>query len=173
VVKIILNLPAKITTMLNLTGVYECCLDNKGRFMFPSALRKQLSGFINDGFIIKRSVHRQCLEIFPMQVWNKEMEGINRLNRYIKNNDDFIRALTAGHRFVEIDDSGRFLIPKDLIFFAELEKNIVCATLIDRIELWDKEKYEKVISEISADFSALAEKVMGKFNKENGESSIS
>lgn len=159
--------------MLNLTGVYECRIDNKGRFMFPSSLRKQLSGVIAEGFIIKRSVHRQCLEIFPMQIWEKEMKEVNRLNRYIKANDDFIRALTAGHRYAEIDGPGRLLVPKDLAVFAELNKDIVCATLIDRIELWDKQNYEKVISEISVEFSALAEKVMGKLNKENDISSIS
>ncbi|HRS53287.1 MAG TPA: hypothetical protein P5250_01095 [Bacteroidales bacterium] len=159
--------------MLNLIGVYECRLDEKGRFMFPMALRKQLSGVINEGFIIKRSVHRQCLEIFPMQVWNKEMQEVNRLNRYIKSNDDFIRALTAGHRYVEIDGLGRLLIPKDLMVFAELKKDIVCATLIDRIELWDKLQYEAIIKEISINFGALAENVMGKNLRENDENNLS
>jgi len=159
--------------MINLTGVYECRIDNKGRFMFPVALRKQLSGVLSEGFIVKRSVHRQCLELFPMQIWNKEMQEVNRLNRYIKANDDFIRALTAGHRQIEIDTPGRLLIPKDLAVYASLGKDIVCATLIDRIELWDKALYEKVIKEISVDFSALAEQVMGKVIRENGESPLS
>ncbi len=141
--------------------------------MFPSLLRKQLSEILAEGFVARRSVHRNCIEMFPKRVWEEEMKEINRLNRYIQENDDFVRALRAGHREIEMDSTGRTLIPKDLASFAGLKKDIVCATSIDRIELWDKQNYEDVIAEISAGISALAEKVMGKLKKENEQESLS
>ena len=57
--------------MINIIGTYECKIDNKGRFMLPSALRKQLHSIINDGFVIKRSVFNECIEIHPISEWNK------------------------------------------------------------------------------------------------------
>ena len=56
--------------MIHIIGTYECKADVKGRIMLPTALKKQLQKIINDGFIIKRSVFNQCLEIHPMSEWN-------------------------------------------------------------------------------------------------------
>lgn len=154
--------------MINLIGVYECKVDAKGRLMFPSALKKQLLAVVNDGFVIKRSVFHKCLELYPMKEWNKEIEGVNKLNRFVKKNNDFIRMFMAGVRVVELDGNGRFLIPKDLLKFGEIEKEIVLASSVNRVEIWNKDKYEAVVQDKSVDFAALAEEVMGK--KDNNDS---
>ena len=68
-----------------------------------------------NGFVIKKSVFYKCLELYPKAEWEKEMAGIDKLNRFVKKNNDFIRAFTAGVKMVEIDATGRLLIPKDLV----------------------------------------------------------
>ena len=147
--------------MTNLIGTYECKADAKGRVMFPSALKKQLQKVIGDGFVIKRSVFNQCLEIHPMAGWNEVVGQVNKLNRFVKKNNDFIRSYMAGLKMVEVDSSNRFLIPKDLIFFAGLQKKIVLSSSVNMIEIWDKERYESSIAETLKDFGNLAEEVMG------------
>ena len=147
--------------MTNLIGTYECKADAKGRVMFPSALKKQLQKVIGDGFVIKRSVFNQCLEIHPMNDWNGVVGQVNKLNRFVKKNDDFIRSYMAGLKMVEVDGSGRFLIPKDLISFAGLQKEIVLSSSVNMIEIWDKERYESSVAETLKDFGDLAEEVMG------------
>ena len=147
--------------MTNLIGTYECKADAKGRVMFPSALKKQLQKVIGDGFVIKRSVFNQCLEIHPMADWNGVVGQVNKLNRFVKKNNDFIRSYMAGLKMVEIDGSGRFLIPKDLISFAGLQKEIVLSSSVNMIEIWDKERYESSVAETLKDFGNLAEEVMG------------
>ena len=147
--------------MANLIGTYECKADAKGRIMFPSALKKQLQKVIGDGFVIKRSVFNQCLEIHPMAGWNEVVGQVNKLNRFVKKNNDFIRSYMAGLKMVEVDSSNRFLIPKDLIFFAGLQKKIVLSSSVNMIEIWDKERYESSIAETLKDFGNLAEEVMG------------
>ena len=147
--------------MINVTGTYECKADSKGRVMFPSALKKQLQKVLREGFVIKRSVFNQCLEIHPMSEWNKVVGHINKLNRFVKKNNDFIRSYMAGLKVVEADVSGRFLIPKDLLAFAGLEKEIVLSSSVNMIEIWDKEKYESSVSETLKDFGNLVEEVMG------------
>ena len=147
--------------MTNLIGTYECKADAKGRVMFPSALKKQLQKVIGDGFVIKRSVFNQCLEIHPMADWNGVVGQVNKLNRFVKKNNDFIRSYMAGLKMVEVDGSGRFLIPKDLISFAGLQKEIVLSSSVNMIEIWDKERYESSVAETLKDFGNLAEEVMG------------
>lgn len=89
------------------------------------------------------------------------MSKINKLNRFVKKNNDFIRRFTAGVKVVEMDASGRLLIPKDLCVFAGIEKNVVLSSVINIIEIWDKDKYEKAIDDAAVDFAELAEEVMG------------
>ena len=129
--------------------------------MFPSALKKQLKNVMGDGFVIKRSVFNKCLEIHPMSEWNKVVNQVNRLNRFVKKNNDFIRSYMSGLRVVEIDGAGRFLIPKDLYLFADLQKELVLSSSVNMIEIWDKDKYEDSVAKTLVDFGDLAEDVMG------------
>lgn len=147
--------------MVNLIGTYECKVDAKGRLMVPSALKKQLSPFLQEGFVLKRSVFQPCLELYPMEEWNKLMRKVNGLNRFKKKNNDFIRRFTAGVKTVEVDANGRLLIPKDLVGFAAIDKEIVLSSAINIIEIWDKDKYENAIDAAADDFADLAEEVMG------------
>jgi len=147
--------------VVNLTGTYECKVDAKGRLMVPSALKKQLSPLLQDGFVLKRSVFQPCLELYPMEEWNKLMQKVNGLNRFKKKNNDFIRRFTAGVKTVEVDANGRLLIPKDLVSFAKIDKEIVLSSAINIIEIWDKDKYENAIDAAADDFADLAEDVMG------------
>lgn len=160
--KIYIFLIIKLTfNVINLIGTYECKADAKGRLMFSSAFKKQLSSVLQDGFVLKRSVFQPCLELYPMQEWNLMMEKINKLNRFVKKNNDFIRRFTAGVKMIELDASGRLLIPKDLSVFASIEKQVVLSSAVNIIEIWDKEKYEKSINDTAIDFADLAEEVMG------------
>ncbi|SED40400.1 MraZ protein [Tenacibaculum sp. MAR_2010_89] len=126
-----------------------------------SAFKKQLSSVLQDGFVVKRSVFQSCLELYPMKEWSLMMGKVNKLNRFVKKNNDFIRRFTAGVKIVEVDASGRILIPKDLCQFAGLSKELVLSSAVNIIEIWDKVEYEKVIDEAVVDFADLAEEVMG------------
>lgn len=147
--------------MIHFYETYECKIDDKGRLKLPSALIKILQSSENKNFVIKRSVFQECLEVYPMKPWEKLMDKINRLNRFVKKNADFIRMFTAGVKNIELDSSERILIPKDLKQFAGLQKEIVIAGAGELFEIWDKNKYEKVISINEEDFGKLTEDVMG------------
>ena len=112
-------------------------------------------------FIIKRAVFQTCLELYPIEEWNKLMEKLNNLNRFVKKNNDFIRRFSAGVQMVELDAAERLLVPKKLADFAKIKKNIVLSSAINIIEIWDNELYEIAIDEATLDFSDLVEDVMG------------
>lgn len=133
--------------------------------MVPAPLKKQLGNF-DEGFVLKRSVFQPCLELYPMKEWTKVMQKINKLNRFVKKNNDFIRAFTAGVRMVEIDATGRLLIPKDLVLFSKIDKDIVLSSAVSIIEIWDKNLYESALDHAMVDFADLAEEVMGNQNED-------
>ena len=147
--------------MINLIGTYECTVDNKGRIMIPAQLKKQLDGFTTEPFILKRSVFQNCLELFPYSEWKLMMDKVNKLNRFVKKNNDFIRMYTAGVKSIDLDSTGRILVPKDLIAISKLTKNVVLSSSINIIEIWDKDEYEKSINDPKVDFVKLTEEVMG------------
>jgi MraZ protein len=129
--------------------------------MFPIAFKGQLAKTLVDGFVIKRSIFRKCLELYPMSEWDMESKRINSLNRFVKKNVDFIRKFMAGVKTVELDSTGRLLIPKDLISYAEIKKEIVLASVVNKIEIWDKSEYEEAVDYDPDEFADLAEEVMG------------
>ena len=148
--------------MISFIGTYDCKADVKGRVMVPVALKNQMSPILNEGFVIKRSVFQPCLELYPMAEWKLLMEKMNKKNRFKKKNNDFIRRFSAGVKPVEIDSTGRLLIPRNLIEIAGITKEVVLSSAINIIEIWDKEAYEKVIDEAAENFAELAEEVMGE-----------
>ena len=154
--------------MNSLIGTYDCKVDAKGRLMIPAGMKKHLSPILEAGFVLRRSVFQACLELYPMAEWQTLMQKMNKLNKFKKKNNDFIRRFSAGARMVEVDATGRLLIPKDLIGFAGIQKNIVISPSINIIEIWDKDRYEQAINDATDDFADLAEEVMGQDDDVDG-----
>ena len=153
--------------MDTIIGTYECKVDAKGRLLLPAPLKKQLATSLQNGFVLKRSVFQPCLELYPMKEWDLMMQKINKLNRFVKKNNDFIRRFTAGVKVVEIDALGRLLVPKDLVIFASIAKEVVFSSAVNIIEIWDKDLYELSINGEDVDFADLAEEVMGNINDDD------
>jgi len=154
--------------VLNLIGTYECKIDAKGRLMLPQAFKKQLAPVLQDGFVLKRAVFQNCLELYPIAEWNALSQKVNKLNRFNKKNDEFIRRFNAGVKPIEVDGTGRILVSKDLSVFAGLRKEIVVNAAINIVEIWDKELYEKAIDDAVLNFADLAEEVMGDTDVPDG-----
>ena len=150
--------------MKNLVGTHDCKVDSKGRVMLPASLYTQI---YEKNFVIKRSVFNHCLELYPVSEWDHMMNQVNKLNRFVKKNNDFIRSYLSGLRSLKLDDSGRFLIPKDLVVFASINKDVVLTASVNMVEIWNKQEYEKTVKETLVDFASLAEEVMG--NKSTNE----
>ncbi len=147
--------------MIDLLGTYECKMDAKGRFMFPAAFKSQLGDAVGEGMVIKRSIFKKCLEIFPKENWDFESRKVNKLNMFNRKNAEFVTKYMAGVVPLEFDGIGRLLIPKNLISYGEITKQIVLTAGANRIEIWDKAAYDKTVDYDSDDFADLAQDVMG------------
>jgi MraZ protein len=151
--------------MIPLQGEHICRVDAKGRFMLPVALKNQLIASLKEGFVVKRSIFSSCLELYPKSNWDElNRKIISKLNRFVKKHNDFIRAYNAGLKELEIDAIGRILIPRDLAVFAGITGDVVVAAKMDCIEIWDKARYDEVVSASQTDISELAEDILGNIN---------
>jgi len=149
----------------NLIGTFECKVDTKGRLMLPSPLKKQLQAVLSDGLVLKRSLFQNCIEMHPMNEWEEMMKKINSINRFKKKNNDFIRKFMAGVKMVEVDANARLLIPRELVQFAGIKKQVVLTSNVNMVEIWDKQRYEEAVEQVD-DFAELAEEVMGNDDNE-------
>jgi len=139
---------------------YECKIDDKGRLLLPNKLKSELASYIPAGFILKRSVYFGCLEFWPRSEWDKESTVITSLNRFKRENVELKRKYLAGLKTVDPDGSGRLLIPKDLLAFAGIEKDIVMNGIGDIIEIWDKIRYEAEITK-GESVEVLVDRILG------------
>jgi MraZ protein len=149
--------------MLNLLGEYDCKVDAKGRLLLPSGLKKQLASIAQEGFVINRNIFETCLDVYPMAEWKKVSERLSGLNRFVRKEALFIRKFLNGATPLQPDSNFRVNLPAHLMEYAGVSRQVKVLGNNDRIEIWDKEQYEKMLKE-DIDFAALAEDVMG--NKE-------
>ena len=146
-----------------LIGEFEINLDAKGRVMVPSALKRQLPADSHDKLVINRGVEK-CLVLYPINDWKIISHEINKLNLYVKDNRDFARYFFRGATEISLDANNRILIPKPLLEYAGIEKDVVLFAYNNRIEVWSKKNYHQQMDEEPRDFVKLSEQVMGKVN---------
>ena len=146
-------------------GTFECKADAKGRVMLPVALRNQMSPVLKDGFFVKKSYYNDCLELYPAKEWYRVMEELDQKSRFDEDHLDFIRMYTAGLRQVELDATGRLLIPKAITGMVGITKAVKIAPMGKYMEIWDLEKYNESISATKEKKKSLAKRVMSD-NKE-------
>jgi MraZ protein len=145
-------------------GEFECKVDAKGRIMLPAGLKKQISPAAQEKFVLNRGFEKH-LNLYPMDEWQKISAEVNKLNLYVAKNREFLRRFNNGATEIELDNTSRLLLPKKMMEYAGMDKEVVLFAYANRIEIWSKEAYDKLISEDSGeDFASLAEEVMGKLN---------
>lgn len=147
--------------MAGLVGEYECKLDAKGRFLFPSGLRKQLSPVASEQFMLNKGFEN-CLTIYPMDEWDKVSTRLSKLNLFKPQNRMFYRLFHQGAKQLGLDNAGRILVPADLMKRVGLSREIMLTAYNDRIEIWSKEEYFELMGDNMVDFAKLADEVMGE-----------
>jgi len=150
--------------MISFLGEFEATVDAKGRFLLPAGFKRQLPEGESTSFVINRGFEK-CLTLYPIQSWKPLYDQISTLNDFDPKVREFRRYFLNGATNIEIDVAGRILIPPNLKDYAGLGKDIVLAAVVNKIEIWDKEKHQQFFeSQSPEEFSKLAQSVMVKGN---------
>ncbi len=152
--------------MAGLVGEFEVKLDVKGRFLFPSGLRKQLPAAAQRDFMLNKGFE-DCLTLFPLKEWEKVSDKLSKMNLFKPKNRMFYRLFHQGAKQISLDKTGRVLIPVGLVERVSLKQEVMLIAYNDRIEIWDKSKYFEMIEGSMTNFADLADEVMGDLD--NGE----
>ena len=146
--------------MIGFLGEYEATLDAKGRFLLPVGFKKQLSEEAGSQFVISRGFEK-CLTLYPIKNWEPIFSALSKLNDFDPKVREFRRYFLNGATTVELDTASRVLVPPNLKEHAGLEKDIVLVSAMNKIEIWDKNKYQQFFESFSPEsFSQLAQQVM-------------
>lgn len=146
--------------MPQLYGEYPCKLDAKGRLKMPAALLKKLGGDGPWTFFVNRGLEN-CLMIYPEEVWESTVEQIRTLNPYRAEDRNFTRMFFRGAHDIVTDSADRILINKGMLEHAGIEKDAILFAYLDRMELWNRDRYFEILDADAQDYSELAEKVLG------------
>lgn len=121
-------------------GLNENLLDDKGRVAFPLEFRQKLN---NDQFVLTLSLYEPCLVAMTLSDFEEQAEKLRKLPASNPAITEFKRLVIASSFVASIDKSGRVAIPKELRAYAGLEREVLWAGMIDRIEVWSKERWNE------------------------------
>lgn len=139
------------------TGEFECKMDAKGRLALPSKVKSKLPEVSGNQLVLSLGLE-PCLVLYPLVEYRKIYSRIASMNEF---NEEFRRLQRNFFRRiseVELDNSGRLLIPKTMSKYAKLEKQVILVGMGNRMELWDAAVYNEFIIRDNSEFSKLAQK---------------
>ena len=119
-------------------GEYSHTIDAKGRLIVPSRFREELG----ENFVLTRGMDG-CLAIYSQASWKEFEEKLATLPLTSKSARTFTRFFVTGATTCELDKQGRILVPATLREYAGLEKDVILAGNLDRIEVWSKSRWEE------------------------------
>ena len=141
------------------TSEYEGKLDAKGRIVLPARIKAQLPDSGGQELVIRKGFE-PCLIIYPMVEFKKVFSKISGLSEFNEEHRKLQRNFFSGTFTVELDNNGRFLIPKNMLSYAQLEKDCVLVGMGNKVEIWNPSVYEKHMISDPGELSKLAQKYL-------------
>ena len=141
------------------TSEFESKLDTKGRLVLPAKIKAQLPSGEGDELVIRRGFEL-CLIIYPMVEFKKVFSKISGLSEFNEEYRKLQRNFFSGTATVELDANGRFVIPKNMLSYAQLEKDLILIGMGNKVEVWNPSIYEKHLIKDPGELSKLAEKYL-------------
>jgi MraZ protein len=134
-------------------------IDDKGRVNVPTKMRKSIAPEAGDTFVLTRGVDK-CIVAYPMNAWRVYEEQFARLNQYNERDRFFLRMILSWSEEVEMDAQQRVSLPKRLLELAGIDKKVTIVGMIDHIEFWQPEEFEKYLLSHAESYQDVASKVM-------------
>jgi MraZ protein len=141
------------------TSEYESKLDAKGRMVLPSRIKAQLPEGDSQELVIRKGFER-CLILYPMVEFKKVFSKISGLSEFNEEYRKLQRNFFAGTVNVELDGNGRFLIPRNMLTYAQIDKDAILVGMGNKVELWNPSLYEKHLIADPSELSKLAQKYL-------------
>jgi len=141
------------------TSEYEGKLDAKGRLVLPAKIKANLPE-ANGNELVIRTGFEPCLVLYPLIEYRKIFAKVAGLNEFNEEYRKLQRNFFRGNTIVELDSMARFLIPKSMLKYAQLEREVIVVGLGNRVEIWNAGLYGNYLIKDQTEFSNLAQKYL-------------
>jgi MraZ protein len=141
------------------TSEYECKLDAKGRLVLPARIKNGLPETSGSELVVGLGFEK-CLIVYPILEFKKLYAKVAGLSEFNPDYRKLQRNFFRGNTVVELDNSGRFLIPKQMLNYAQLEKQVVVVGMGNKVELWNPELYKEQLYDNQNEFSDHVQKYL-------------
>ena len=147
--------------MSRFKGEETYSIDNKGRVNIPARMRKSLSPEAEETFVITRGFDK-CIYAYPLDEWRKKEEQYEQLDETDEKSRFFLRTLLRFSQDVKMDNQQRIIIPKELLDFAGIDKKITIAGVMNHLEFWNPDEYEKYMNSFGMTYEEVAKEMSRK-----------
>lgn len=145
-------------------GSIDAKIDAKMRVFVPAAFRKVLQAGAQSALILRKDIFQDCLVLYPVDVWDAEVQHLrSRLSRWDRSHQQLFRQFVVDAERLEIDASGRILIPKRYLQMVGIESEIQFLGVDNTIEIWRKDRLSDTLMD-SSDFGMQIQEIMNKEN---------
>jgi MraZ protein len=142
-------------------GIFHNSIDEKGRVSIPARFRDQIQNDHQTPLVLTLGFD-QCLFLYPSDTWQKIEEKLSSMDSLNAEVRQFQRTIMRATDEVDLDQQGRIVISPVLRKEAGLGKSVVIVGLLNRIEIWDKQKYESYHTQSSQSLELLGQKLSDK-----------
>ncbi len=141
------------------TSEFECKLDAKGRLVLPSKLKSNLPAASIRQIVIRKGFEPNLI-IYPLNEYKKLHNKISSLNEFNSEQRKLKRNFFSSIVQVDLDNNGRFLIPKNMLTHATINRQAIICGMGNVIEIWNDKIYKKHLINDSETYSELAQKYL-------------
>jgi MraZ protein len=134
---------------MSLLGSYSGTLDNRGRFLLPTAVFREVNSKAQGRYIVNRSTDK-CVNLYPGNVWDIFKKKLDKINTFDPKKRALVRYFLGSATEISLDSKNRLLIPAPLADYAELEKNLLIVSVSPVIEIWNLQLYNQAMEAVSA-----------------------
>lgn len=127
--------------MYAFSGWFEHTVDGKGRVSIPSSFRDKLSSNHEETLFATRSLSGPCIEIFPASEWQRLLERVGSLSQSEPAVIQFRRRFISAAAELNVDRSGRVLLPQGLRGQLGIGREVMIAGNIEKLEVWDRASF--------------------------------
>lgn len=148
--------------MIQFLGNIETKIDTKARVIIPAVLRRPLLTTSQNTLILRKDIFQNCLTLYPQETWDHEISQLRaKLSRWDKNQQQLLRQFVVDAERLEIDKSGRILIPKRYLDMVNIQSDVRFIGVDNTIEIWAKDTLEQTLLP-AEDFGNMLEKLMNE-----------
>ena len=147
--------------IVSFLGEIACKIDPKNRLAMPARFIKQMPPDYATGFVANRGIEK-CLTLYTLPEWNRIVRELETLNLYDSDARMFARLFFRGATELILDEQNRILLPKRLLEYAEIDKDVILTGYLNRIEIWSEMAYDQLMNIDSETYKAMANAIMQK-----------